>query len=283
MGLSLNQNQLVVSQGYSAQQAVDWVRSNGHTFSDVIADTNGDGYVNSLDNPYTVFGTQFYTFEATGGWSMDTRNRALFATSGMRNALTGRISLPVSDVHYYALNYQFVKYIPVTKKWIISEAATIDYAGPLGGTTALPPYLNYFCGGPDTVRGFRDSRLGPKDNIGQGNPYGGNFRVVNRLELIFPVPDKWKNAARISWFYDVGNVFYTGNKVQFLGVDDTTPVTYHFSYNDLKRSTGLAVQWQAPLGLFRFSYAIPLNAFPGNTVIFPDQTERFQFSIGQAF
>jgi hypothetical protein len=26
-----------------------------------------------------------------------------------------------------------------------------------------------------------------------------------------------------------------------------------------------------------------LNAFPGNTVTFNDQTERFQFSIGQAF
>jgi hypothetical protein len=26
-----------------------------------------------------------------------------------------------------------------------------------------------------------------------------------------------------------------------------------------------------------------LNAFPGNTVQFADETERFQFSIGQAF
>jgi len=43
------------------------------------------------------------------------------------------------------------------------------------------------------------------------------------------------------------------------------------------------VQWLAPLGLFRFSFGIPLNAFEGNTVRFNDETERFQFSIGQAF
>jgi outer membrane protein insertion porin family len=43
------------------------------------------------------------------------------------------------------------------------------------------------------------------------------------------------------------------------------------------------VQWLAPLGLFRFSYGVPLNALPGNTVRFNDETERFQFSIGQAF
>ncbi len=104
---------------------------------------------------------------------------------------------------------------------------------------------------------------GRKDNIGIGNPFGGNFRVVNRYELIFPVPEKWKSAARVSWFYDIGNVFQTGNKVKFLGVDDITPVNYHFSYANLKQSTGIAVQWLAPLGLFRFSYGIPLNAFPG--------------------
>jgi len=283
LGVAANKNELVTSQGYSAQQAVNWVRSNGSGFERQIDDTNGDGYVNSLDTPYTVYGTDFYTFEFTGGWSMDSRNRAQFATSGMRNALSFRYAVPGSDVRYYALNYQFVKYVPLIGKWMLSDQATIDYASALGHTTALPPFLNYFAGGPDSVRGYRESTLGPRDNIGIGHPYGGNFRLVNRLELIFPVPEKWKSAARVSWFFDLGNVFQTGNNVKFLGVDDTTPVNYHFSYNELKKSTGVAVQWLAPLGLFRFSYAVPLNAFPGNTVQFNDETERFQFSIGQSF
>ena len=81
LGLSANKNSLVTSQGYSAQQAVDWVKSNGNTFSRVLADTNGDGVINSLDNPYTVYGSDFYTLELTAGWSMDSRNRALFATA----------------------------------------------------------------------------------------------------------------------------------------------------------------------------------------------------------
>jgi outer membrane protein insertion porin family len=283
LGVAANKNELVTSQGYSAQQAVDWVRSNGSTFQRQIDDTNGDGYVNSLDTPYTVYGTDFYTYELTGGWSMDSRNRALFADRGMRNALSFRYAVPGSSVRYYTLNYQFVKYVPLWRKWLISNQMTIDYASALGSTTSLPPFLNYYAGGPDSVRGYRESRLGPRDNIGSGNPYGGNFRLVNRLELIFPVPEKWRSAARVSWFYDIGNVFQTGSNVKFLGVDDTTPVNYHFSYNALKRSTGLAVQWQAPLGLFRFSYGIPLNAYPGDTVRFNDETERFQFSIGQSF
>jgi outer membrane protein insertion porin family len=43
------------------------------------------------------------------------------------------------------------------------------------------------------------------------------------------------------------------------------------------------VQWLAPLGLFRFSYAYPLNEYTGNDRYYGDELERFQFSIGQAF
>jgi len=282
-GVSANKNTLVVSQGYSAQQAVDWVKSNGNTFQRDLTDTNGDGVLNSLDNPYTVYGTNFYTYELSVGWNFDGRNRALFADRGLHLSVSGRYAIPPSDVRYYATNFQYLQYVPIWRKWLLSFNAQVDYASAVGRTTALPPYLNYFAGGPDSIRGYRESRLGPRDNIGVGNPYGGNLRVVNRLELIFPVPEKWKSAARVSWFYDMGNVFQTGNKVQFLGVDDITPVNYHFDYANLKRSTGIAVQWLAPLGLFRFSYGVPLNPNPGDTVRFNDETERFQFSIGQAF
>jgi outer membrane protein insertion porin family len=283
LGTSANKNSLVVSQGYSSQQSVDWVKQNGSTFQRDLTDTNGDGVVNSLDSPYTVYGSNFYTYELTGGWSYEGRNRALFPDRGVKVSISARYALPLSEVRYYQTNFDSIAYIPLWGKWLISAQASIDYASSLGRTTSLPPYLNYFAGGPDSVRGFRESTLGPRDNIGIGNPFGGNFRVVNRYELIMPVPDKWKSAARVSMFYDIGNVFQTGNKVKFLGVDDITPVDYHFNYANLKQSTGLAVQWLAPLGLFRFSYGIPLNAFEGNTVKFGDETERFQFSIGQAF
>ncbi len=283
VGTSANKNSLVVSQGYSSQQSVDWVRQNGKAFQRDLTDTNGDGVINSLDSPYTVYGTDFYTYELTGGWSYEGRNRALFPDRGMKIAISARYALPLSDVRYYQSNFDFITYIPLWRKFLLSAQASVDYASALGRTTSLPPYLNYFAGGPDSVRGYMESTLGPRDNIGIGNPFGGNFRVVNRYELIFPVPEKWKSSARVSWFYDIGNVFQTGNKVKFLGVDDITPVDYHFNYANLKQSTGIAVQWLAPLGLFRFSYGIPLNPFPGDTVRFGDQTERFQFSIGQAF
>jgi outer membrane protein insertion porin family len=275
VGVSANEVSLLTTQGYSSQQSVDWVRANGNTYSYRDFEPTAQ---------YYYYGTRFNTYEVSAGWSIDTRNRALFADRGMHNAISGRIALPPSDVSYYALNYEFLQYLPLWRKYLLSLHTAVDYGSPLGSTTSLPPYLNYFAGGADSVRGYRDSSLGPRDNIGSGNPVGGNLRIVGNVELIFPMPDKWKNAARVSWFYDVGNVFQTGSTVQFKGADNYSPVQYHFErWSDLKRSTGIAVQWLAPLGLFRFSFGIPLNASPGNYVTYGDNTERFQFSIGQAF
>jgi len=68
-----------------------------------------------------------------------------------------------------------------------------------------------------------------------------------------------------------------------VGRDRVTPVDYEFSFDKLKYSTGMAVQWLAPLGVFRFSYAFPLNSEKSDGIIYADETEGFQFSIGQAF
>jgi len=167
----------------------------------------------------------------------------------------------------------------VTRRFIFRLNAEVAYGAALGETTALPPYKQYFGGGPSSVRGFRESWLGPRDSF--GNPYGGNVLVASQLELILPLPEKWGNQARATLFYDIGNVFNTG-EVDFtdkLG----SPLEYKPDFDELRASAGIAVQWLAPLGLFRFSYAFPLNDYRGNDRFYGDELERFQFSIGQAF
>jgi outer membrane protein insertion porin family len=124
--------------------------------------------------------------------------------------------------------------------------------------------------------------LGPRDQF--GNPYGGNMRITSQNELLLPMPAKWRQTARVSLFFDVGNVFQTGDKIRFYGPDQVTRQYYHFTgWNSLKRSVGLAVEWMAPLGLFRFSFGVPLNATHGTPTQWGDQTQGFQFSVGQAF
>ncbi len=266
LGISFNRAELLAS-SRSSQQAQDWVLNNGNQFTDEVT-------------PGVVFtGTEFDTYELIAGWSYDSRNRSLFADRGSRQQLFLSYALPGSGVEYYTVRHNFTKYIPLFGRWTIRLNSELGFGEALGDTTALPPYKQFFSGGPRSVRGYKESWLGPRDSF--GNPYGGNVLVAGQVELIIPLPAKLSGSTRASIFYDIGNVFSSG-EVEFtdkLGA----PISYKPDFNELKTSVGVAVQWLAPMGLFRFSYAVPLNEFKGNDRFYGDVIEGFQFSIGQAF
>ncbi|TDJ37107.1 MAG: outer membrane protein assembly factor BamA [Gammaproteobacteria bacterium] len=266
IGLAYNNAELL-SSSRSTKQSQEWVTNNGNPF------------VTNITGGTVFFGTQFEAYELITGWIYDSRNRAIFANRGSRQQIFLTYALPVSDVQYFTARYNYTKYIPLFGPWTFRVNAELGYAQGLGDTTAVPPYKQFFGGGPESIRGYKESWMGPRDSF--GNPYGGNVLVASQLELIIPLPQKFQSQARASIFYDIGNVFNTG-EVSFtdkLGA----PISYKPDINELRTSVGIAVQWLAPLGLFRFSYALPLNEVTGNDRFYGDQIERFQFSIGQAF
>ncbi|HTD31394.1 MAG TPA: outer membrane protein assembly factor BamA [Steroidobacteraceae bacterium] len=275
-GFSFNSSQLLTNSLSSAIQAQQWVQDNGHPYNRIAHD-------DATNNIYIFYGSDFKTLEAVVGWDWDTRNRTLFADHGMRQSISAAVTVPIDNVQYYVANYQFIKYVPLTRRFTLSFLEGVDYGAPLGNTTALPPFRQFFGGGPDNVRGFRESRLGPKDQF--GNPYGGNLRITSQNELLIPMPIKWAQTARASLFYDMGGVYQTGSTIKFYGPDGVTPNSYNLSsFSDIKRSVGVAVQWLAPLGLFRFSFGKALNAQSSNGITtWGDETEGFQFSVGNAF
>ena len=266
IGLNYQHSELLATER-SSLQAREWVQANGKSYT-------REGF---LGTP--IYGTEFDSFEIMAGWSYDSRNRAIFADRGMQQRVILSMAAPGSDVEFFTARYDFTKYFPIYKGWTIMLNSEIAYGEALGDTTALPPYKHFFGGGPGSVRGYHEMDLGPTDSY--GNPYGGNLLVASQLELILPLPEKWQSKTRASFFVDVGNVFDTGevNYRDRLG----SPMSFDFDVDELRASAGVAVQWLAPLGFFRFSYAYPLNAFNGNDRYFGDRLERFQFSMGNAF
>jgi outer membrane protein insertion porin family len=276
-GVSLQSAELLANDSGSALQAREWIKNNGNSRTNTI----NDPYFGNI----TFYETKFKTAELNVGWNYTSLNRALFPDRGTRHTISLAYAAPGSEVQYYIANYDFLQYIPIWRRFALSWNLELGYGDALQDTTSLPPYRQFFAGGPDSVRGYRESRLGPKDNF--GNPYGGNMKAVGRVEAILPIPQKFSSSARLSLFYDIGNVFSTGG-VDFTSKPQppdgaTVPLDYDFKYSSLKKSAGIAVQWLAPLGLFRFSYAFPMNADKGDTFRYEDEEERFQFSIGQAF
>jgi outer membrane protein insertion porin family len=265
LGFSYQDSELLMSR-FSSRQAVEWVANNGEGFE--------------LFPGSSLFGTSVRTLDLVTGWELDQRNRTLFPDLGLRAAVSLQASIPGSDIEYYvaALNIEKFFVLPRTLRFrIYSETNFGDAYGD--ETTAMPPYKNFFGGGPTSVRGFKENYLGPRDS--NGNPNGGNLMLLNQFELIVPTPAKFSGNARMALFLDVGGVFHTGG-VQFydrLGDELDTS----FSYDSLRRSYGFGVEWLSPMGLLRFSYAVPLNKARETDRYYSDRTEGFQFSIGQAF
>ncbi len=260
-GFSYQDAELLTS-NFSSRQALEWVQANGETFP--VA----GGFL----------GTAVKSLDLVTAWQYDSRNAALFPTAGTRLSLGLNASVPGSDVEYYVANMDFTKYMPIRGRWLFRINSELSYGDAFGDTTSLPPFRNRYGGGPGSVRGFKESYLGPRDDF--GNPYGGNIVFANQFELVVPTPEKFAGSARIALFYDVGGVFSTGvNFTDKLG----DPIDYSFDYDKLKKSVGFGVEWLAPLGLLRFSYAAPLNDDAPTDRFYGDEVERFQFSIGNAF
>ncbi len=255
----------------SSQQLVDWVSQNGKP-----THTNFAGF--------QIDGSTYEAFELNAAYVFDSRDRTLFPTRGGLQRLTLAATVPGSEVEYGSADYlaqQFfhIPLIPLIKQIPISATLHASYAMPFGKTTSVPPNRNYYLGGPDSVRGFRESTLGPRDSF--GNPYGGDFGLSSQIEAILPMPKKFEQSARVSLFVDAGQTYYLGgtkftDKAGF-------PMDTSFKLSEIRASTGLAAQWLAPLGLFRFSYAIPLRYKKANDFDYGDELEGFQFSIGRAF
>jgi outer membrane protein insertion porin family len=262
LGSAYQDSELITSSD-SSREALEWDQQNGKPFQ--VSDT--------------IFGTAVKSLELVAGWTYDSRNAALFPTAGTRLALGLNAAVPGSDVEYYTATIDYTQYIDLPGRWMFRVNSDLSYCDAFGETTAVPPFRNRYGGGPASVRGFRESFLGPRDSL--GNPYGGNVLFTNQFELVVPTPEKFGNSTRIALFLDMGNVFSTGG-VNFrdrLG----DPIEYDFDYDKLKKSVGLGVEWLAPLGLLRFSYAVPLNEDAQTDRFYGDDVERFQFSIGQAF
>ena len=131
--------------------------------------------------------------------------------------------------------------------------------------TGLPFFENFYAGGTNSVRGFRDNTLGPRSEIMggyyRGQPLGGSLKTVGAIEAYFPKLFD-SPSARVSAFLDFGNV-YNG--------------TDNFDAGELRASAGVALLWRAPVGPISISYAFPLKKKEG------DEIERLQFTFGGQF
>ncbi len=220
---------------------------------------NALGFVGSDAGFVDLNGDSFNIFPIALGWSHDSRDKAIFATSGGIQSLSALATVPGLDLEYYKVNYRLKYFFPLARDFTLALTGDLGYGDGYGDTSELPFFENYFAGGVQSVRGFRDNTLGPRDS--NGDPFGGNVKVVASAELFFPIPflSDYK-SIRLGAFFDAGNVY--DNDIDL---------------GNLRYSTGLSAEWLSPFGALKVSVAQPFNERTG------DNIQRFQFSFGSGF
>lgn len=244
------------------------------------------------------------------GWSNSTYDRGIFPTRGSAQRLNFEVSTPLGDLEYYRLVYDANLYLPVVGSTIFHLKGRFGYGDTYGDLEDFPFFENFFAGGVGSVRGFEPRSLGPKatparayftapvafsanpdpypDNIpyvyvqdedGQllvgsdddVSTFGGNILVEVGMELIVKTPFvKNSDKLRTVLFVDAGNVFATDCGSSQANCDNV-------DLNKLSVGAGIGLQWLSPLGPLSFYLSKALKEQPF------DQTEQFQFSLGQSF
>jgi len=208
------------------------------------------------------------------GISFGTFDRSIFPTRGFMQSYNGTAALQGSGnkLEYYTLNYAMHWYHPLFKGFIFSLRGNLGYGGSWNGEE-YPFFRNYNAGGigvQGAVRGYTAFTLGPTDS--RGDHIGGNLLAAGSTELIFPQPLSNDNV-RTSVFVDFGNVYNETN------INTTVGAGY------LRFSSGVAVDWQSPMGPLQFSLAKRINPRKANVAkgIQGDGSEPFQFTVSTAF
>nr|WP_288467020.1 outer membrane protein assembly factor BamA [uncultured Pseudomonas sp.] len=232
-------------------------------------------------------GEKYLNFKASAGWSESTLNRGVLANRGHSQSLVFETTVPGSDLSFYKIDYRGQIFKPLTDTYTMRFHTQLGYGGAFGSTSKLPFYENYYAGGFNSVRGFKDSSLGPRSTPSTGTnpgtladpdqdplPFGGNVLIQGGAELLFPMPFvKDQRSLRTALFWDVGNVFDTDCSAGQKRRGDSCDI----DFGNLASSVGVGVTWITALGPLSFSLGMPIKK--------PDDadTQVFQFSLGQTF
>lgn len=282
-----------------------------------------DGAPEEIQDFVSDQGENFTEVTIGSQWSWTTLNRGLFPTAGGKQSLALEATAPGSELEYYRVTYNAQKYFPITNSgsWTFRIRTELGYGDGYGDTDELPFFRNFRAGGVGSVRGFTSNSLGPKgaykyvvpatytidtnddginddgllmtDTDGDNqndveyredtNGIGGNLLTEASMELVFPLPFvEDQRSMRSVIFMDAGNVFDTECLV-LTEANGTGNTNDHpgckegFDADEIRIGAGVSLTWVTAIGPLTFTFARDINSKTD------DETEGFEFSLGQVF
>ncbi|WP_353684783.1 outer membrane protein assembly factor BamA [Thermodesulfovibrio sp. 3907-1M] len=187
----------------------------------------------------------------------DSRDNPFDPTKGWLAGVTSKLSSEFlgSEINFMKSSFYINKYTELTKGFVLATSLRGGWAWLYRGTDNLPISERYFLGGRDTVRGYAQNTLGPKQD---NQPTGGNAFLMGNIEFRTYLG---KNFSIVN-FLDFGNVWKRVGDVDV---------------SNLKYTTGAGLRYKTPVGPLRIDYGYKLNRKAG------ESHGEIHFSIGHAF
>ncbi|MCX8071654.1 MAG: BamA/TamA family outer membrane protein [Candidatus Binatia bacterium] len=172
-----------------------------------------------------------------------------------------------SDEPLAKLQWHHSHYVPLGESLTWLYALRAGWARTFSGAV-VPIRERFFLGGRSTVRGFSENSIGPQgapivDALGKrvfpgGNPLGGDLSLNVNTELRFPLV--W-GAIGVA-FVDAGGVYLQDRSI---------------SLEDFRRSAGMGLLYETPVGPLALHYGIKLDRRRGEAF------GAVHFTIGTLF
>jgi outer membrane protein insertion porin family len=179
------------------------------------------------------------------------------------------LRLIIGDVNFHKLETRVGRYDTGLWGWTLYEDLQAGDIQPASTSdrNIIPIYERYFIGGADTVRGYSERELGPRDTTGA--PLGGNAFLVGNVEL--------RHRLYKQLF---GVVFFDAGQLYLADPGHVWPHMRIEHIDDFRYASGFGIRFHSPIGAIRLELGYKLN--PSGGTGFLDRA-GIDFSIGELF
>jgi outer membrane protein insertion porin family len=166
------------------------------------------------------------------------------------------------DTNFNRYSIESSQYWPIWWKLVGNLRGTFWYGDSFGDTPNLPAQERFFLGGANTIRGFKNFTISPKDPT-TGGETGGNKAYFVNAEVIFPVYDPMRLRGVV--FFDAGN-----------NLDETSSLSDLFTQKP-RMAAGIGIRFNSPMGAIRLDWGFNLDPQPG------ERKQVLTFTAGSQF